>query len=61
MFELKIDTSNKAFSEENGGPSVELAAILKDLAYKVVNGATEGPLRDTNGNAVGSYQLTATE
>ena len=55
-FTMTIDSSNAAFEDE---PGEELAGILRIVAAKVAEGYTSGPLYDTNGNRVGSFDLDA--
>lgn len=55
VFTLRIKTDNAAFGDE---PHYELARILAELASKVGEGATEGRIRDENGNHVGEFKLT---
>ena len=57
MFELKIETDNAAFDDENDGRD-EIARILRDVATALVHGARTGVLHDTNGNRVGNFTLT---
>lgn len=52
MFKVEFDTSNDAF--EVGGVS-EIAACLTIIAGKVEDGETEGAIKDSNGNTVGSW------
>ena len=67
---IEIDTDNDAFGEHGDDPQfgTELVQILKTLANVVTNvGHTkidardslkERPIRDTNGNKVGTINLT---
>lgn len=54
-FKLEFSTANAAFEES---PEEEAARILKDVASKLVNDHTAGPIRDINGNTVGEWSLT---
>jgi hypothetical protein len=55
MFSLTMQTDNDAFSEHEPD---EVARILKEIAYKLEGGETNGDCRDINGNAVGAWVLT---
>lgn len=55
MLKLAIETTNDAFS--GGWAATECARILRDLAERIENGATQGKLHDVNGNRVGSFTL----
>ena len=57
-FEVKMDCNNEAFQ---GGPEV-VVRLLREIANRITgwpgtDGATEGGLRDYNGNSVGSYGM----
>ena len=55
-FELHIETGNSSLADD---PAYEIARILRRVASTVEDhGAGGGPLRDINGNRVGSYTLT---
>ena len=56
-FKLTIKTDNAAFSEDEGGPNLEVARLLREAADKIENGGDGGVLMDVNGNRVGSYSL----
>lgn len=57
-FELHIDTDNAAFDY----PGPEVARILRELADLLDDGVTgHGPLRDVNGNRVGSWEYKGWE
>jgi len=60
MVRLELETSNAAFGESHEERRAEIARILRSLANKVERGgAPQGRLFDVNGNAVGTYDLTA--
>ena len=52
-FQVDIATNGAAF-EGPGEPGGEVARILRDLADRVEDGGNSFPLRDVNGNRVGS-------
>jgi hypothetical protein len=56
-FKLNIKTGNAAFSEEEGGPHLELARLLREVADRVENGEDHGSVMDINGNSVGRWTL----
>lgn len=59
MFELKIETDNAAFGEDEGDAAREVARILRELADRMDSdlwNRTE-TVRDINGNRVGSFTL----
>lgn len=51
-FKLEINCDNAAFAVT---PGIEVAAILRDIADAVEEGATEGRGIDSNGNTTGQY------
>ena len=54
-FRLTIDTDNAAFADD---PGAELARILRDAADALeYTGEPVWPLRDANGNRVGTWEL----
>lgn len=55
MFTLTINTDNAAFED---APGEEVARILEATASRLRNLAQSGNLRDFNGNAVGSFELS---
>lgn len=59
-FTLEITgMGNAAFQEEEGGPEMEVARILRRAAERVEEGFLDaGSLWDTNGNKVGEYRVT---
>lgn len=54
-FKLTIETDNAAF--QDGEPAFEVARILREVADAMENGTNEGPVRDVNGNRVGTFTL----
>lgn len=60
MFKLHFETDNEAFTDE---ASSEVARILRDLADKIEGPAGRfysAPVRDINGNRIGSVDFDAT-
>jgi len=59
QFILTIDTGNAAF--EDNGISTEIATILADVTQRIRNVGIDyndpRPVRDSNGNTVGSFVL----
>jgi hypothetical protein len=56
MFSLTFETDNDAFT--GGNRKHELARILRDLAKRIVTeGASEGRIRDINGNTIGTFTI----
>lgn len=59
-FRLAFFTENAAFAGDDLRP--EVARILRQVADKVENGmGLEGPINDSNGNAVGYWLLDECE
>lgn len=62
IFRVYFDTNNAAFEPSNGA---EIARILRDIADKIethdVRPDDCGPIRDANGNRVGSWIATGSE
>lgn len=57
MFKLHFDTSNAAFSDD---PARETAEILRKLADRIQDMGDclySGPVRDSNGNRIGSVDF----
>ncbi len=52
-FLLTVDTEGDAFINSDGA---EVARLLKEAADQLLDGATSGILRDTNGNTAGSWE-----
>lgn len=59
MFKLEIDTGNAAF--DGGTCREEVARILRHVASKIENGASESACIDINGNTVGRFRLDHTQ
>ena len=63
MFELTIKTDNAAFRDDDDtgdnadATRSEVARILRETARRILNGTTDGALRDANGNKVGHFAL----
>lgn len=61
-FRVYFNTDNAAFAPSNGD---EIARILRDLAGKLDGRSVKpddcGPIRDANGNRVGSWIATGEE
>lgn len=55
MLKIEIQTDNDAFASLFGGE--ECARILRDVANKLEEGYTDGPLIDYNGSKVGHFHL----
>lgn len=53
-FNLKIKTTNDAFSDK----SYEVARILRDVAKRVDSGHESGAIMDSYGNRCGSWEMT---
>ena len=58
IFTLSIETGNAAFGESLNEENAEIARILREVAAKLENCQTCGPIRDANGNTVGAFTLT---
>jgi hypothetical protein len=56
MFKLEFSTENAAFEDEN--KVSEIAIILLNVRGKVLNGHGGGIVMDSNGNKVGSWELS---
>jgi hypothetical protein len=61
MFRLTIETENAAFGESMETVVDEVTGILREVAGRIDRGVVGGPIRDTNGNSVGTYTLTFDE
>jgi len=57
MFRLDVECDNDAFSDD---PTAEVARILRGLAQRLTGASPDEsfPLRDMNGNGVGSAEFT---
>ena len=53
MFKIEFETTNSAFDD----PADEIAAILALIASRLTGGETEGLIKDSNGNRIGSWKL----
>lgn len=58
VLRLEIRQNGSAFSPD---PGLETASILRKLADKIQDGATEGVLFDGNGANVGAYGTEETD
>lgn len=58
MLTVKIETDNAAFGVDAGGAFDETARILRIVAGKVSSGQESGSCFDSNGNRVGSFELS---
>lgn len=59
MFRIEFETDNDAFAQ--GPPRYEIMLTLGRVGSTVVHGGPDtldGPVRDTNGNTVGTWQYT---
>ena len=56
MFILTINTDNAAFDGEN--KVEEVIRILQETSRRLAEGLNDGALLDSNGNKVGSYELS---
>jgi hypothetical protein len=52
MFRVRMDTEN-----ESARSAEAVAAILTDIAAKLLDGRTEGFIRDINGNRIGTWKF----
>mgnify|MGYP003418159046 CR=1 FL=1 len=52
---IQFNTDNAAFEEY--GLWEETDRILKDISYKIRLGYEYGPVRDINGNKIGTWSL----
>ncbi|MCY1283629.1 hypothetical protein D9M68_822480 [compost metagenome] len=57
-FTLQIECGNAAFGDV---AEHEVAALLRNVAKRLVGGEMSGKIRDTNGNSVGEYELEEAE
>lgn len=55
MFTLTMETEGTAFRPY---PEGEVSVILRQVINQVGNGTHSGTCRDSNGNKVGSWELT---
>jgi hypothetical protein len=52
MFKLEIETGNAEMCELE-----HVAGAVREIAEEIAAGTQEGPVRDANGNTVGSFEL----
>lgn len=56
MFKLEFKTENAAFDGDLKW--MEIDSILRAVADRAGDGQTGGPIRDSNGNRIGQWELT---
>ena len=56
-FNVSLDSSNAAFQD---GVITEITRILDGIVDKMWNGQEGGPVRDSNGNKVGEWNVEVT-
>ena len=56
-FNVSLDSSNAAFQD---GVITEITRILDGIVDKMWNGQEGGPVRDSNGNKVGEWNVKVT-
>lgn len=56
MVKIEFKTGNSAFSD--GNMELEIARILKKIAYQIESGYDNDKIRDFNGNTIGSWEIT---
>lgn len=56
MFTVTFETGNAAF-DDGGDGRYEASRLLREVADRLVEGDTEGRVRDTNGNKVGTFSM----
>jgi hypothetical protein len=61
VFTLSITCENEAFEPDDFARTMEVGRILHAVATRVENGHGDGPIRDWNGNHVGSYAFAETD
>jgi len=58
MFQVKFETDNAAFDDDQTGSLVEeCARVLADIVNKMRAGQLGGKCRDSNGNTIGEWLL----
>ena len=57
MFKLEFSTDNAAFDGDLKW--MEIDSILRAVADRAGDGQTSGLIRDSNGNRIGQWELTA--
>lgn len=56
---LHIDMDNAAFGDDDDAVACcEASQILREAAQRIRDGAMSGKLRDSNGNTVGSFEIS---
>lgn len=55
VFKLEFKTDNAAFLDD---PMTEPANVLRRVALRIEYGETSGIVKDSNGNTIGSFELT---
>lgn len=55
VFKLEFKTDSAAFLDD---PMTEPANVLRRVALRIDYGETSGIVRDSNGNTIGSFELT---
>ena len=55
MFTVQIDTNNEAFDDDM---ATEIIRLLRTIIDEVEHEAESGMLYDSNGNRVGSWQIS---
>jgi len=58
MLKIKIVTDGAAFQDPTMGRRDEIARIVRQAAAKILEGNSDFPLLDVNGNRVGYAKLT---
>ena len=56
MFSVKFETGNFAFDDDELLP--ECADTLRTIAEQMDHGATDGIVRDMNGNTIGKWKIS---
>lgn len=56
MLKIEFHTKNAAFADGNG--QSEAAHIVRAISELIILGQESGPVRDSNGNAIGEWSLT---
>jgi hypothetical protein len=56
MVKIEFKTGNSTFSDE--AKELEIARILKKIAYQIATGYDNDKIRDINGNTIGSWEIT---
>ncbi len=55
---IEIAMDNAAFGDNPSDRGAEIRQVLQSIPTRVEFGYTEGNLRDTNGNTVGTWKIT---